>query len=176
MCGQVSMAKKGEKEDDAPEGEEAAAGGGKKKLIIMVAAAVLVLGGGGGGYMFFAKKKAAAAAEAEKQAVKVEPVKPSVFVDLPDMTINVSSAGDRPHYLRLKVALEVSDQKAADDVKPVLPRVVDAFQVYMREMRTSDLEGSAGMYRLKDELTRRVNAAVHPSRVNAVLFKEFILQ
>lgn len=169
------MAKKAEKAEDAPEGEEGGGGGGKKKLIIIVAAAVLVLGGGGGGYFFFAKKKAAAA-EAEKQAVKVEPVKPSVFVDLPDMTINVSSAGDRPHYLRLKVSLEVSDQKAADEVKPVLPRVVDTFQVYMREMRTSDLEGSAGMYRLKDELTRRVNAAVHPSRVNAVLFKEFILQ
>ncbi len=170
------MAKKEKEADaDAPEGEEGG-GGGKKKIIIIAAAAVLLLGGGGGGYFFFAKKKAAQA-EAEKAAeVKVEPVKPSVFVDLPDMTINVSTPGERPHYLRLKVALEVNDQKVADQVKPVLPRVVDTFQVYMREMRTSDLEGSAGMYRLKDELTRRVNTAVHPNRVNAVLFKEFIVQ
>jgi flagellar protein FliL len=58
----------------------------------------------------------------------------------------------------------------------VLPRVLDAFQTYLREMRTTDLEGSAGLYRLRDELTRRVNVAIAPSRINAVLFKEIIVQ
>jgi flagellar FliL protein len=72
--------------------------------------------------------------------------------------------------------LEVTDQKISDEIKPVMPRVMDAFQTFLREMRPSDLEGSAGLYRLRDELTRRVNLAVAPNKINAVLFKEIIVQ
>ena len=43
-------------------------------------------------------------------------------------------------------------------------------------MRASDLEGSAGLYRVRDELTSRVNLAVAPTRINAVLFKEIVVQ
>jgi flagellar FliL protein len=57
-----------------------------------------------------------------------------------------------------------------------MPRVMDAFQTYLRELRATDLDGSAGLYRLKEELTRRVNAAIAPSRINAVLFKEIVVQ
>ena len=54
--------------------------------------------------------------------------------------------------------------------------VMDAFQTYLRELRPTDLDGSAGLYRLKEELTRRVNAAIAPNRINAVLFKEIVVQ
>jgi flagellar FliL protein len=57
-----------------------------------------------------------------------------------------------------------------------MPRIMDAFQTYLRELRPSDLEGSAGLYRLKEELTRRVNASIAPARINAVLFKEIVVQ
>jgi flagellar FliL protein len=57
-----------------------------------------------------------------------------------------------------------------------MPRVSDIFQTYMRELRAGDLNGSAGLFRLKEELTRRVNASIAPNRVNAVLFKEIVVQ
>ena len=72
--------------------------------------------------------------------------------------------------------LEVDDQKLVEQIKPLMPRVMDAFQTYLREMRPNDLEGSAGLYRLRDELTRRVNLAVAPTKINAVLFKEIVVQ
>ena len=62
------------------------------------------------------------------------------------------------------------------EIQPVLPRVMDGFQTLMREMRPVDLEGSAGLYRVKEEMQRRVNNAVHPARVEAVLFKEMLVQ
>ena len=52
----------------------------------------------------------------------------------------------------------------------------DRFQTYLRELRASDLDGSAGLYRMKEELTRRVNVAIAPGKINAVLFKELIVQ
>ena len=172
----MARAKQAEAETEAPEeGAEGEAAPKKrllsKKLIIIAAATLLALGGGGGGYFFWFGKK-----PVDEKPAPVA-VKPPAFLDMPEVLVNLSSSGNgRAHYLKAKIVLEVSDQKIADDIKPVLPRVLDSFQTYLREMRSSDLEGSAGLYRVRDELTRRVNLAVAPSRINAVLFKEIVVQ
>ncbi|WP_406854085.1 flagellar basal body-associated FliL family protein [Alsobacter sp. KACC 23698] len=165
---------------------EVAAGGGKKKLIIIVAAAVLLLGGGGGGgYWWYAKKKqAVAAAEAgggDGHGGPAQAAKKTAFIDMKEMLINLGGqntqqTGERPRFLKMKIALEVSDPKIVTEVQPLLPRIEDTFQVYTRELRPSDLEGSAGVYRLKEELLRRINVAIYPSKVEAVLFKEILIQ
>lgn len=157
----------------AVEGEvapEAAAGRKKKLIIIGAAAALLVLGGGGAGFMMWQKGKSA---EVEK-AMK----KKTVFFDLPEITTNLASqpGQERQVFLRLKVALEIEDQKMVAEIQPLLPRIIDNFQIFLRELRPSDLEGSAGLYRLKEELVRRINAAVYPSRVEAILFKDVLVQ
>jgi flagellar FliL protein len=169
---------KKEAEAAAPEadGGEGAAKGGflSKKLIIMAAAGLLVVGGGGaGGYFFFFKKSAP-----HEEKVAAAPVKPPpTFVDLPELMVNLQSQQPgRASYLKAKVVLEVEDAKLAEQVKPLMPRVMDAFQTFLREMRPNDLEGSAGLYRMREELTKRVNLAVAPSKVNAVLFKEIVVQ
>jgi flagellar FliL protein len=146
---------------------------GKKKLIMIVAAAVLLSGAGVGGYVFMNGKSAST----EKSAGGASKKK-AVFLDLPEMTVNLAGAPgqERPVYLKLKVSLELEDQKMVADVQPLLPRVVDNFQIFLRELRPSDLEGSAGLYRLKEELVRRVNAAIYPARVEAILFKDLLVQ
>ncbi len=159
--------------DDA-EGESAApkkSGFLSKKLIIMVAAGLLVAGGGGGGYFLFFKK-----GHSEEKAAPVVVKAPPAFLDLPDVLVNLQSQNNRSSYLKAKIVLEVEDQKLVEQIKPLMPRVMDAFQTYLREMRQSDLEGSAGLYRLRDELTKRVNLAVAPTKINAVLFKEIVVQ
>jgi flagellar protein FliL len=167
------MAASAAQADDLPEGggEKAKEGGSKKKLIIMAAAAVLVLGGAGGGYMYMQKSKAQTDNHASLK-------KKTVFFDMPEITSNLATApgSERPVYLRIKLALEVEDAKMVEEIKPLLPRVVDNFQIFLRELRPADLEGSAGLYRLKEELVRRINAAIYPSRIEAVLFKDVLVQ
>ena len=170
------MAKKKAKDDEeagaAEAGAEEAKPGGKKKLIIIGAAVAVLLGAGAGGYFFFLKPKGDTHAEA-----KAEKAKPVTFVDLPEMTVNLSTAQqERQQFFKVKIALEVADPKIAEEIKPVMPRVLDTFQIYLREMRTNDLEGSAAMYRLKEELMRRVNVAIYPAKIDAVLFKEALVQ
>jgi len=139
------------------------------KLIGIAAAALLVVGGGGAGIFMLRGGK-------EGQPV-AEPIKPVAFLDLPDLLVNLSNVGgDKTQYLKVKIVLELPDQTMVAQVQPVMPRVVDAFQTYLRELRPGDLEGSAGLYRLREELTRRINVAIAPSRINAVLFKEFLVQ
>lgn len=160
-----------EEQTGEADGEAAAPSGGKRKLIVIVSAALVLLMGGAGGYfLFFAGKKHEA--KAEEAAVK-----PAVFMDVPDVMVNLAAgAGERTQYLKVKVVLEVKDQPLVAQIQPVLPRVTDIFQTYLRELRPSDLNGSAGMFRLKEELTRRVNLAIAPNQVNAVLFKEILVQ
>jgi flagellar protein FliL len=188
------MAKK--KDDAAPaSGAEGGEGEGNKKFKLSIGGKLPLIGGavaavlllGGGGWWFFMKGKpkqeqvaqgGQGAAGTAAQASAGGPRKPSAFVDLPELTVNLAAGGqqDRQQFLRMKIALEVPEQKVVAEIQPMMPRVLDTFQVYMRELRPQDLEGSAGLYRLKEELTRRVNVAVFPARVEAVLFKELMVQ
>ena len=92
------------------------------------------------------------------------------------MIINLNNEADGQAFMKLTVALEVANEDMMLEIQPRMAKVVDAFQVYLRELRKSDLEGSAGVYRLKEELLRRVNVAIYPSRVESVLFKEILVQ
>ena len=110
-------------------------------------------------------------------------LKEVVFFDLPEMLVNLNSSGRQTNYLKLTVSLEIDDplaverlEKLVERLEKLLPRIVDNFQVYLRELRVEDLSGSAGVYRLKEELLARVNAAVEPINVTDVLFKEMLVQ
>ena len=157
--------------EGAAEGAEAAPGKkGKLKLIIAVVGFVTILGAGAGWFFFMR-------GHGDQHHAEAPPPKPPSFVEVPDMMVNlVGAAGERVQYLKVKVVLEVKEEKQLEAIKPNLPRVTDLFQTYLRELRPTDLDGSAGLYRLKEELTRRVNASIAPSRVNAVLFKEIVVQ
>jgi flagellar protein FliL len=158
-----------EKEGGAP---EAGASKSKLKLIIIVVAALTVLGGGAASWFLLFRHH-----DDEAHAEVAPPSKPPAFVEVPDMLVNlVNSPGEHVQYLKVKVVLEVKEERQVETIKPTMPRVTDMFQSYLRELRPSDLNGSAGMFRLKEELTRRVNAAVAPSQVSAVLFKEIVIQ
>lgn len=99
-----------------------------------------------------------------------------MFYDLPEMLVNLRAGGKQTNFLKLQVALEIKKTESVEALTHLLPRVIDNFQVYMRELRIEDLDGSAGMFRIKEELLSRVNAAVYPIEVNDILFKEMLIQ
>jgi flagellar FliL protein len=167
-------------EADIEDGADAAASSSAKskfalklpplKILIIAGAAILVIAGGAGAYFYLFSRHHDAAAETAA-------AKPVVFVDLPEVLVNLSNPGtDRTQYLKIKVVLELPNQKMVERITPVMPRVMDAFQMYLRELRPSDLDGSAGLYRLREELARRVNQSIAPAHINAVLFKEIVVQ
>ena len=154
--------------------DSAKSGWSRKKLIMFGAAGALALSLlGGGGYYAFLRGGPDPEAE-QKSAAK----KPVGFIEMREMTVNLApdSVQDRVKLLKFKVSLEVKDPKLIPDIQPLMPRVEDSFQVFVRELRVSDLEGSGNLYRLREELLRRVNLAVYPAKIDAVLFKEMIVQ
>jgi flagellar FliL protein len=162
----------GEQAEGAVEGGEvASAPKGKLKLIIAIVGLLAVLGGGAGTWFLFFRHGG------EEAHAEAPPPKPPSYVEVPDLLVNmVGAPGERVQYLKVKLVLEVKEEKQVEAIKPSMPRVTDIFQSYLRELRPGDLNGSAGLFRLKEELTKRVNVALAPNQINAVLFKEVVIQ
>jgi len=179
------MAKKEAPEAEAaPEGEGDAAAPkkkglkgllSKKMLMIAVPALLLVIGGGGAGAYFFLFKKSDKELAAKEAEVPLTPPKVA-FSDMQDILVNIQSNDGTPAYLKLGVSLELEDEAQKTAMTPLMPRITDQFQAYLRELRIDDLKGSAGVLRLKEELLRRVNVAAAPYKVRDVLLKEMIVQ
>jgi flagellar protein FliL len=168
------MAKKPKKQEEADEDQPVVEAPSKKKrLMIIGGAGALALLLAGGGAFFFMGSSDGDADTAASQAPRTV-----AFIDVREMIVNLAPEPneERARYLKFRVALEVSEPSAVGAIEPLMPRVEDTFQVFVRELRPSELEGSAGVYRLREELLRRVNIAVHPARVDAVLFKEVVVQ
>lgn len=177
-----------EDEDGLEDGEDGEGSEGAQKrrrmsgktLVLFGGPAVVLLIGGIAGFVFGAFDPLIHAVLgtvplAEGEAAETVPEE-VVFYDLPEMLVNLRAGGKQTNFLKLKVALEIKKSESVEVLEHLLPRIIDNFQVYMRELRIEDLDGSAGMFRIKEELLSRVNAAVYPVEVNDILFKEMLIQ
>ncbi|MBV1886870.1 MAG: flagellar basal body-associated FliL family protein [Parvibaculaceae bacterium] len=159
---------------DAMDGDEPKKKFSGKVLILFVVLPLLLLGGIGAGVMMFmgGEEHVAEGGEHADAGPTVEPV----FYELPEFLVNLTTSGNATRYLKMRVALELHTPENVPQMEAVLPRVLDGFQIYLRELRPEDFEGSTGMFRLKEELLRRINIAVAPIEVHDVLFNEVIVQ
>lgn len=187
-------------EEGATEGEEGLNPPKKKlspKMMAIIGAALLLVLGGGGAGLYFSgvlgghgeapaegtaeghgAQNAAeghGGGEAEEEGTK-EAAGAPVFYSLGDIIVNLAGDNKRPNYLKMKVVLELSSEKDVPTLETLKPRIIDHFQVYLRELRIEDLRGSSGLYRLREELLLRVTEAVQPIRVRDVLFQEMLVQ
>ena len=191
-----------EEEDDADavgdegdgDGGEASGGGGKKKIIIIIALALLVIVGGVAGAYFMGlldpviemivgPEDAAEGEESGEEGEECEEGEEgdcasgrAVFYDLQELLVNLNTGGRKSSFLKIRISLELASARDKAKMDTIMPRVIDNFQTYLRELRIDDLKGSAGMYRLREELLVRVNAAAAPAKIKDVLFKEMLVQ
>ena len=148
---------------------------GKKLVLFVILPLVLLLVAGAGLYF--------SGILGNKEEKPVEEPKPEekesavpIFYDVPDMLINLNTTGRRPTFLKISISLQIAREIDRAELDRIMPRIIDNFQVYLRELRLEDLRGSAGMYRLREELLTRVVAAAQPVRIKDVLFKEMLIQ
>ena len=171
-------------EDDVEE-EGAPKKGGKKKLIIIAAGALVLLLGGGGAAFFMMSggedPPAAAADAGEAGAVEGGESAPvaaavPVLMQLPDILVNISGQQRGSTFLKVGATLQLESAASLPHARENTARIVDAFQGFLREMRPSDLAGSSGLLRLKEELLVRSNVALDDAPVRDVLLTELLVQ
>lgn len=164
-------------EEIAPEGEnpeEQPKPKSKLPLIIGGVVGLLVLGGAGAYFagLFGGGEADHAAEEAAKAAEAPAPT----FVDFPEILVNLNEPGRKGKFLKLSLKFEVEDPKGAEEIEKIKPRIIDQYQMYLRELRLEDLQGSEGLHRLREELLKRVNEEVKPLKVKDVLFIDVLVQ
>jgi flagellar FliL protein len=165
------------KTEEVESTQEKPAGAGGKKKLILIAAPILLLLVMGAGLWFTGILPHMLGMEKheEKIAEAAKPVPPS-YIDIPEMIANLNSNAHKPAYVKLAARIEVPKPEDVDKVRSALPRLQDMMQTYLREMRPEELRGSAGTYRLREELLVRANAAVAPAKVSDVLFTQMLVQ
>ncbi len=115
-------------------------------------------------------------AELEEEGESNAYIEPGVFLEIPNLIVNFSSSSGRPKYLKLSIQIEVPDEDSKKKLEAAIPRIVDHFQTYLRELRLEDLKGSSGLYRMRIELKSRVASAVPGVEIRDVLFQEILIQ
>lgn len=175
---------------EGQEGEQSAEEGGlggkrlsRKKLILFIVLPLMLFIALGAGLYFTGvldpmlgkKEKAGEHGEMAEGEAHGEPGM-GHYYDLPDLIVNLSDAGNKQRFLKLSISLEISKKEDEVKLNTVMPRITDQFQTYLRELRVEDLRGSAGIYRLRQELLARVKVAAAPVKINDVLFREILVQ
>jgi flagellar FliL protein len=170
-----------EEKPEAEAGEAAPRKKGGRKKLVLIALPVLLLGTGAGlwfGGILPPLLGMGGAHHAEEQHAEAQPppAPRTAFVDLPEIVSNLNAPGRRATFVRLRAKLEISRQEDVAAVQAAMPRLVDLFSTYLREVRPEELRGSAGSHRLREELIARASLAATPARVTDVLFVEILVQ
>lgn len=97
------------------------------------------------------------------------------FYEVPQMQVTIQNGSGGFAHLQISFHLEIADEHISEELDHELPRIIDQFQGFLREMRPEDLAGSAGGYRMRLELLRRVNLVLGEDKVRAVLIDQFVV-
>lgn len=154
----------------------------KKQKIILLVLVIILLGGTGaffagvfgGGDDYTSLEEGDPLADAASKGADTKAQ--NVFMNMPDITVNLNSNSRRPHFINLKLTLELAKQEDVAKIEAQMPRIIDAFNTYLREMRKEDLQGSAGLYRLEHEMMLRLQKTLTEGEITDILFREIIIQ
>ncbi len=157
-----------------------------KKLVLFIVLPLLLLGGGGAAAYFLLFKEepkkegehateGEAAHEEEAAAAEEEGHAPA-FVELPQMKANLIMTGKKQPFMLTTIVLEVGSPEEQKMVEEVQPRIESEINIYLRSLRPEDVQGAAGLQRLREELLLRVKEAAKPAKVKDILFKEMLVQ
>lgn len=187
-----------EEQDILAELEAGEAEGGKGKFPIkMIIILVLVLALGGGGYFAYMNFFQQAGEESTDEAPEGEtaaggktdskgqalapgtttgkPEPTGVMVPLEPFIVNLAgSQGKR--FLKVTMTLELNDPGTRPEYNDNTERIVDSVLVLLSSKTFEEVYSVQGKFKLKDEITTRVNRFLLVGHVKDIYFTEFVIQ
>lgn len=148
----------------------------KKGRLPLVLGVVLMLALGGGGFyavwsgLLFGSGGAATEASAGEAGGALPDI---AFVALDPLIVSINGGGEKS-YLRFAAQLEVAKAQE-EEVRLILPRVLDVLNSYLRAVEISELEKPTALVKLRAQLVRRIQLVAGEGRVRDLLVTEFVI-
>jgi flagellar FliL protein len=163
---------------NAEKTEEGAAKGkgGKKRLLLLAAPLLLAAIGAGLWFSGVLPHLLGRGAKPAAQPTAETAPPPPVFADIPEIITNLDTGGRRQSYVKLHARLELEKSGDKSIIEADMPRLLDMFQTYLREMHPEELRSSSGTWRLREELLARAQVAAPGAHIRDVLFVELLIQ
>lgn len=151
--------------------------GKAKKKVLFVALPLLLVGAGAGGWFSGLFPRLLHGDQHDAKAPgEAASARTPTYIEMPEIIANLNTGARRAAFIKLKARLELAKAEDASVIQSAMPRILDLFQTYLREMRPEEMRSSASTYRLREELLSRTNIAGSPAKVVSVLFTELIVQ
>ena len=175
-------------EEAEEEGGEAAGEEEKKglpiKLILIVVGVLALAGGGYFAYTnFFQEEAVEESAEKDKNGEEgaggenTEELPPGVGVMFTMDPFVVNLAGSKgKRFLKVTTTLELSSPEVNPEFEENLQKITDSILVLLSSKSFEDVYSVQGKFKLKDEITTRVNRFLVVGHVKDAYFTEFIVQ
>lgn len=159
------------------EGQTTENKGKKPNKILLIAGGVIVLLAIIIGILFFTGTAQKLLHHPEEPVVeKIQKPAQILYFELPEIVVNLNTSNRKVSFLKLSLSIEVNEEAQIKRLEQIKPRILDQFQVYLRQLKIEDLRGSAGLQQLREELMIRLSATMAPLTVNDILFKEMLIQ
>jgi flagellar FliL protein len=150
----------------------------KKVLIIIISVGVLFTGLVGAGFFILwnkVSKMPLDPSRVEEMAVEEEQNVIGPLYALETMIVNLADQGGK-RYLRVTMALELSDLEALATIESRLPQVRDAVLMILPTKNYDDVSTTDGKIALRQQVMEKINALMTKGRVNNIYFTEFVVQ
>ncbi len=150
----------------------------KTVLIIIISVAVLFMGMMGAGFFILWNKISQVPVDPSKVAemsVEEEENVIGPLYPLDTMIVNLSDDGGK-RYLRVTMALELSDPESVDTIESRLPQIRDAVLMILPTKTYNDVSTTDGKIVLRNQIMEKINTLMTKGRVNNIYFTEFVVQ
>lgn len=148
----------------------------RKKLMILLLPLLIVIGISVG--IYFALNNSYDSLGVDYNIVQYNKDNPdslTVFYDLPEIKTSVKGKNGN-HELKLKINLELSNIDDLKVIEVLTPKLSDAVLGHTIELNLDEIDGSTGLYWLKEELLYRLNLVAAPVKIKNLNFSVFELQ
>ena len=150
----------------------------KTMLIIIISVVLLFMGTVGAGFFILWNKISQIPqnpAIADDVSVEEDENTIGPLYSLDTMIVNLADHGGK-RYLRVTMALELSDPEALTTIDSRLPQVRDAVLMILPTKKYDDVSTTEGKIALRTEVMDKINALMTKGQVNNIYFTEFVVQ
>lgn len=146
-----------------------------KLLIAAIALIILAtVGSAFTTYLIFRNSSNPHAESASSSTTAVKAMGPTYAAG--QFTLNLSSAGNQPRFIRTEVVLEASDKKVVAELEKRQPQIRDQLITVIRSRTAEQLSSENGIEILRYDIMKSMNSFIPKGEVTDVFFIDLIVQ